>query len=73
MVLPEQHGGNMKAGDLVKWSLVWLAGASEDNQRMYREEIGIVSAKSTDLWACWIVAWSNGRVDEVHRDYLVLL
>ena len=63
----------MKAGDLVKWSLSWLAGASEDNQRMYRKEIGIVSAKSTDLWACWVVAWNNGRVDEVHRDYLEVL
>ena len=63
----------MKAGDLVKWSLVWLASASEDNRKMYREEIGIVSAKSTEVWACWVVAWSNGRVDEVHRDYLVTL
>lgn len=64
---------SMKAGDLVKWSLAWLAGSSEDNQRMYRKEIGIVLAKSEELWACWVVAWSNGRVDEVHGDYLVLL
>ena len=63
----------MKAGDLVKWSLAWLVGASEDNQRMYREEIGVVSGKSDELWGCWVVAWSNGRVDEVHKDYLVLL
>tara|TARA_B100001093_G_scaffold488723_1_gene526196 strand:+ start:2353 stop:2553 length:201 start_codon:yes stop_codon:yes gene_type:complete len=64
----------MKIGDLVEWSLVWLAEASEDNQHMYREEVGIVSAKSEGLWEWfWVVNWSNGRVDEVHRDYLVLL
>ena len=63
----------MKVGDLVKWSLSWLAGASEDNKIKYREEIGIVTAKSTDVWACWVIAWSDGRVDEVHRDYLVAL
>ena len=72
-MLSEQHGGDMKAGDLVKWSLVWLASASEDNRANYREEIGIVTAKSTEVWACWVVAWNNGRVDEVHRDYLVTL
>ena len=63
----------MKAGDLVKWSLSWLAGSSEDNKREYRDEIGVISARSEELHYCCIVAWSNGRVDEVHRDYLVLL
>ena len=63
----------MKAGDLVKWSLSWLAGSSEDNKREYRDEIGVISARSEELHYCWIVAWCNGRVDEVHRDYLVLV
>ena len=63
----------MKIGDLVKWSLSWLAGASKDSHREYSEEIGIISGRSEELHYCWIVAWSSGRVDEVHRDYLVVL
>ena len=63
----------MKVGDLVKWSFSWLAGASDDNKIKYREEIGVISARSEELHYCWVVAWSDGRVDEVHRDYLVLL
>jgi len=63
----------MKVGDLVKWSLSWLSTVSDDNKRMYRDEIGVISARSEEIHYCWVVAWSNGRVDEVHRDYLVLL
>ena len=63
----------MKVGDLVKWSLSWLAAASEDNKIKYREEIGVISARSENIHYCWVVAWSDGRVGEVHKDYLVLL
>ena len=66
-------GDSMKAGDLVKWSLSWLSTVSDDNTRMYRDEIGVISARSEEIHHCWIVAWSSGRVDEVHKDYLVLL
>tara|TARA_Y100001963_G_scaffold34226_1_gene47483 strand:+ start:519 stop:710 length:192 start_codon:yes stop_codon:yes gene_type:complete len=63
----------MKVGDLVTWSHAWLASSHEDNREQYRNQVGVLSGRSTDIEWCWIVAWSNGKVDEVHKDYLVLL
>ncbi len=63
----------MKTGDLVKWSLNWIANSRDEEREMYRQDIGIVCGKSEDLNRCFWIAWSNGRVDEVHVDYLEII
>ena len=63
----------MKAGDLVKWSHAWIAGSPADKKRMYIGEIGILTKESLGAPCCLLVAWNDGRLDEVHKHYLVLL
>tara|TARA_Y100000593_G_scaffold85977_1_gene163865 strand:+ start:1113 stop:1301 length:189 start_codon:yes stop_codon:yes gene_type:complete len=62
----------MKIGDLVKWSLSWLAGCSEKNIEDYRNQLGVVTGKS-ETTHCYKVTWSDGMTSDVHRDYLEAL
>ena len=63
----------MKVGDLVKWSLSWIAGSLDEDKEKYRNETGFVLGKSEELPHCWWVAWNSGSVNEVHRDYLEVI
>ena len=61
----------MQAGDLVRWSLLWLDGCSVVAQ--YKDQIGIVSKRSEQLHYCFVIVWNSGKIDEVHYDYLEVL
>ena len=70
----------MKQGDLVKWSLSWLAGCTDRTEKRYtdqsvetyRKQIGVVTGKSKTV-NCYSIVWSNGMTGDVHRDYLEAL
>ena len=62
----------MKQGDLVKWSLSWLAGCSGNSIEVYRSQLGVVMGISETI-NCFKVSWSNGEVSAVHYDYLEAL
>ncbi len=57
----------MKIGDLVKWSLSWLAGCYDTEA--YRNQVGIVIGIS-EVINCYKVTWTDGQTSDVHRDYL---
>jgi hypothetical protein len=67
----------MRVGSLVKWSKEWLVGCRYYNTLSELEEIsnqvGIVTEKSSTYEYCWIVAWTGGRLDDVHPDYLDIM
>ena len=63
----------MNSGQLVKWSLSWLAGCTnETDERIeqYRNQIGVVIGKSWVNVNCWMVVWHDGQKNDVHREYL---
>ena len=62
----------MKQGDLVKWSLSWLAGCSGNSIEDYRSQLGVVMGISKTI-NCYKVTWSNRETSDVHRDYLEAL
>ncbi len=63
----------MDIGDLVKWSLSWLASCSDKNIDDYRNQLGFVIGISEETVNCYKVAWSDGQINDVHRDYLEAL
>ena len=69
----------MKAGDMVKWSLVWLAGCKDEEGRRanaagtYRNQIGVLIEAVNDPPNCWLVVWSSGQVGHVHREYMEVI
>tara|TARA_B100001094_G_C18183498_1_gene802307 strand:- start:490 stop:693 length:204 start_codon:yes stop_codon:yes gene_type:complete len=67
----------MKAGQLVKWSSIWLGGCTnktrEDTIEHYRDQIGILIERLDDPTNCWAVAWNDGKTSEVHREFLEVL
>ena len=70
----------MKVGDLVKWSVTWLAGCTDRAEKRYhnqsietyRKQVGVVMNKSK-MVSCYTIIWSNGETSDVHRDYLEVL
>ena len=62
----------MKTGDLVKWSLSWIASCTEATGKVYRQQIGIVMGISETI-NCFKVTWSDGLTSDVHYDYLEAL
>ncbi len=62
----------MDIGDLVKWSLSWLASCSDKNIDDYRNQLGVVLGISETV-NCYKVTWSDGQTSDVHRDYLEAL
>ena len=62
----------MKIGDLVKWSLAWIASCSDKTIEGYRNQLGVVMGISETIH-CYKVAWSDGQISDVHRDYLEAL
>jgi hypothetical protein len=69
----------MKTGDLVRWSLAWLAGCNDGQARrdtsagIYRKQIGVLIEAVNDPPNCWLVVWSNGQVGHVHREYMEVI
>ena len=69
----------MKAGDLVKWSLSWLAGCRSEGSRtataagVYRDQIGVLIEPVDDPPNCWLVTWSNGATSHVHKEYMEVI
>ena len=62
----------MKTGDLVKWSLIWIADCSNKNIESYRNQLGVVMGISETV-NCFKVSWSDGKTSDVHYDYLEAL
>ena len=62
----------MKIGDLVRWSLSWIAGCVDGNIKDYRNQLGVVMGISETI-NCYKVAWNDGKTSDVHRDYLEAL
>ena len=62
----------MKTGDLVKWSLSWLADCHDKTRDEYRIQLGVVMGISETV-NCYKVTWSNGQASDVHRDFLEAL
>ena len=62
----------MEVGDLVKWSLSWIADCSDKNIESYRNQLGVVMGISETV-NCFKVSWSDGKTSDVHRDYLEAL
>ena len=62
----------MKTGDLVKWSLSWIASCSESSMEVYRNQLGVVMGISETI-NCFKVSWSDGQISDVHYDYLEAL
>ena len=62
----------MKSGDLVKWSLSWIATCLIEEGKDYRQQIGVVIDKGWTV-NCYTVVWSNGKTSDVHYDYLEAL
>ena len=63
----------MKTGDLVKWSLSWIASCLKEEGKDYRQQIGVVMGISGETVNCFKVSWSDGKTSDVHRDYLEAL
>ena len=62
----------MNKGDLVKWSLSWIASCLREEGKGYRQQIGVVMSEG-DIVSCYKVGWSNGMISDVHRDYLEVI
>jgi alkylated DNA nucleotide flippase Atl1 len=64
----------MKAGQLVKWSSVWLAGCTSgvtyQSAAHYAKQIGVVVCPSIETVSCWKVVWSSGEISDVHYSFL---
>ena len=71
----------MKVGDLVKWSMCWLAGCGSEEEfnrksaaaGVYRDQIGVLIEPVDDPPNCWLVVWSNGNTGHVHREYMEVI
>jgi len=69
----------VKAGDLVKWSQLWLDGAGNTTHKMisdterYRQQIGVILYRVSDPRHCYRVLWSDKDIVDVHYDYLEVL
>ena len=62
----------METGDLVKWSVSWIASCLNGEAKAYGGQLGVVMGISETV-NCYKVAWSNGETSDVHRDYLEAL
>ena len=62
----------MKTGDLVKWSVSWIASCDQVKAKVYRNQLGIVLGISETI-NCFKVTWSDGLTSDVHYDYLEAL
>ena len=65
----------MKAGQLVKWSCSWLAGFTKQQMAKgkiehYRNQIGVLIERVDNPANCWAVAWSDGEISTVHKEFL---
>jgi len=63
----------MKVGDLVKWSVSWIAIRRDEaiwDDVDYRKQVGVL-VREWDLG--WYVTWSDGEKRRVHRDDLEAL
>ena len=75
MDLQARCGVAMNTGDLVEWSLTWLAGGdlSEERVDFYRKQIGVLIKRVEEPPGCWFVVWCNGIAGNVHKDYMEAL
>ena len=68
----------MKAGDLVKWSELWLNGCGSattftETVEVYQAQIGVILYRVSDPRHCYRVLWSDEDVVDVHYDYLEVI
>ena len=66
----------MKAGDLVTWSLAWLAGCDLDKVNrveFYRNQIGVLIERLEEPPSCWFVVWNDGKSGAVHKEYVEVI
>ena len=68
----------MKAGDLVKWSQLWLDGCGNATKvtepvEVYQAQIGVILYRVSDPRHCYRVLWCDKDIVDVHYDYLEVL